>query len=196
VGAAALNFDGMISQVNIGAPSIVPPWTASMWVKRQDSFNNDARLMDSETFPVGCSLRLEQFPYTKQVGVTRYGVVDATFNYSAPVDTWTHLSFIGTDTTTFLYVNGSFVDAIPMSFELPMAKLGSHGDHALLGTLDDVRVYNRALSPSELQILGSYPSTVTGTDGTAIDGEFSGTFPSGNGTTGGDFVATFRIQKP
>jgi hypothetical protein len=27
-----------------------------------------------------------------------------------------------------------------------------------------------------------------------LDGEFSGTFPSGNGTAGGDFVATFTIN--
>src|SRR5206468_3519832 len=37
---------------------------------------------------------------------------------------------------------------------------------------------------------------ITDTNGTPIDGEFSGTFPSGNGTSGGDFVATLYIRPP
>jgi hypothetical protein len=33
-------------------------------------------------------------------------------------------------------------------------------------------------------------------DANALDGEFSGAFPSGDDTAGGDFVATFEIQTP
>lgn len=195
IGPAALSFSGGINKVEIGAPSLSPPWTAAMWVLRQDSFNPDARLMDSEGFPVGCSLRAEQFPSTRQVGITRYGVADYTFNYTAPAGTWTHLSFVGTSTQTSLYANGVLVDTLPLAFEVPMSKLGSQGDHALLGLLDDVRVYDRALSAGELQLLGTYPVAVTGANGEVIDGEFHGTFPSGNGVAGGNFVATFRIKR-
>jgi hypothetical protein len=194
IGPFALSFNGGITKVGVGAPSLSPPWTAAMWVQRQDSFNPDARLMDSEGFPVGCSLRAEQYPNTRQVGITRYGVADYTFNYTAPAGVWTHLAFVGTATQTALYANGLLVDTMPLAFEVPLFNLGSQGDHALLGLLDDVRVYDRTLSASELQLLGNYPVALAGTNAEVIDGEFKGTFPSGNGVAGGDFVATFRIN--
>jgi len=43
---------------------------------------------------------------------------------------------------------------------------------------------------------GSGSSGVLDLAGNALDGEFSGTFPSGNGTEGGDFVADFSIVTP
>lgn len=40
---------------------------------------------------------------------------------------------------------------------------------------------------------GSGPSTVMDLDANSLDGEFSGTFPSGDGAAGGDFVVTFEV---
>lgn len=40
---------------------------------------------------------------------------------------------------------------------------------------------------------GSGATKILDLAGNALDGEFSGTFPSGNGTAGGDFVATFTV---
>jgi hypothetical protein len=34
---------------------------------------------------------------------------------------------------------------------------------------------------------------VTDVDGLALDGEFNGTFPSGDGKAGGDFTSTFFL---
>jgi hypothetical protein len=195
VGPACLNYNGMNTSVAVDAPAIAPPWTAALWVKRQDSPNPDARLMDSPGFPEGCSLRLEQFGSNRQVGVTRYGAFDAAFNYTTTTDTWTHLTFVGTDSGTSLYANGVLVETIPYNIELPMAHIGSQGDHAMLGLLDEVRVYNRNLTDAEIRTLATAPSAVTGNDGVVIDGEFSGAFPSGNGVSGGDFVATFRVRR-
>ena len=42
-------------------------------------------------------------------------------------------------------------------------------------------------------LAGSGPNVVLGVDGMALDGEFAGGFPSGDGQEGGDFVATFEI---
>jgi Bacterial Ig-like domain len=42
-------------------------------------------------------------------------------------------------------------------------------------------------------LVGSGAATIRDLSGNALDGEFSGTFPSGNGTQGGDFVATFTV---
>jgi hypothetical protein len=41
---------------------------------------------------------------------------------------------------------------------------------------------------------GSGPNMILGVDGRALDGEFSGALPSGDGVQGGDFVADFEVQ--
>ena len=43
---------------------------------------------------------------------------------------------------------------------------------------------------------GSGASVILDIDANALDGEYSGSFPSGNGTAGGDFVATFSVSTP
>jgi len=47
-----------------------------------------------------------------------------------------------------------------------------------------------------VRLLGSGASLIMDLDANALDGESVGTFPSGNGTAGGDFQATFAISTP
>jgi len=47
-----------------------------------------------------------------------------------------------------------------------------------------------------VRLLGSGPSIIMDIDANALDGEFSGSFPSGDGTEGGDFEALFTITTP
>jgi hypothetical protein len=44
-----------------------------------------------------------------------------------------------------------------------------------------------------VRLLGSGPSMIQDIDANALDGEFSGVFPSGDGAQGGDFVAMFEV---
>lgn len=46
-----------------------------------------------------------------------------------------------------------------------------------------------------VRLLGSGASVILDIDANALDGEFSGSFPSGDGTQGGDFEATFELQQ-
>ncbi len=48
----------------------------------------------------------------------------------------------------------------------------------------------------QVRLLGSGASIILDLDANALDGEFSGAFPSGNGTEGGDFVAVFTVMTP
>ena len=47
-----------------------------------------------------------------------------------------------------------------------------------------------------VQLFGSGASIIMDLDANALDGEFSGTFPSGDDTAGGDFEATFSLDIP
>ena len=47
-----------------------------------------------------------------------------------------------------------------------------------------------------LRLLGSGASFIMDMDANALDGEYSGTFPSGNDVEGGDFVVQFTISTP
>ncbi len=48
----------------------------------------------------------------------------------------------------------------------------------------------------QVRLLGSGPSIIMDLDANALDGQFIGVFPSGNGTEGGDFEATFTVDIP
>ena len=45
----------------------------------------------------------------------------------------------------------------------------------------------------QVTLHGSDASMILGIDGVALDGEFAGSFPSGDGTEGGDFVVGFEV---
>ena len=47
-----------------------------------------------------------------------------------------------------------------------------------------------------VRLFGSGASIVMDLDASALDGEYSGSFPSGDGTAGGDFEVTFSIATP
>ena len=48
----------------------------------------------------------------------------------------------------------------------------------------------------EVRLLGSGGSVILDIDANALDGEFGGAFPSGDGTAGGDFETTFTVTTP
>jgi len=188
-----LHFTGGAERVNIDAGTIPPSWSAAMWIKREDSPNLESRIMDcqaGDTF--GTSLRLEQFNPADRVGFTTYNIQDYFFDYIAPVNTWTHLTFVGTASGTSLYANGTLIGTHPASVSLFVAKLGSFSINAMKGILDEVQVYSRALTAAEILSLARLDGTVRGTSGRVLDGDYAGSFPTGDGVSGGDFQATYR----
>lgn len=146
---SALSFNGTSSYVSIGKTDIATPWTAAMWVNRT---NDTGAASDSLMGSASGALKLEQYNGTKEVGYTKYGTSDYTFSYTAPTGTWVHLAFVGVSSGVSLYVNGvlqgtnSGVINCPMSF----IGCGKSGVDYLWGMLDDVKIYNRALSAQEI----------------------------------------------
>ena len=156
----AFHFDGSTSYLSTGAADIAVPWTACMWVKRESAAGTSAGLLEDGTY----SLKLEQYNATHQVGLTVLGVGDYVFSpaYTAPVGTWVHLAFVGTSSGTSLYVNGALKASLATSIPLPRAYIGAGYIASsaktvdfLSGSLDEILLYNRALSAAEIQSIYS-----------------------------------------
>jgi PKD repeat protein len=87
----------------------------------------------------------------------RAGAVKAFGPGSLPLNTWTYLAVTYDRTAVRLFVNGSLVSTVPYtapistsSYPLQLGGDGVFGQY-FKGTIDEVRVYNRALSQAEIQ---------------------------------------------
>lgn len=145
----AFHFDGSSGVINLTAANIPVPWTACMWVNRQNTPQTSAALLADNTY----SLKLEQYSNTFNVGFTQLGVADYVFSpaYSVPVNTWTHLAFVGTASGVSLYANGVLKASLPRTY-MGAAYVTSPGKYIdfMLGSLDEVMLFNRALTGTEI----------------------------------------------
>ena len=163
----ALHFDGATGFLKTGATSLPPPWTVCLWVNRFNAPGTSAALFSDSSTNV---LKLEQYNGTRKVGITVSGVADYPFNYTVPQNTWTHLAFVDNGSQVQLYANGVSQGTLPLNFPLPRAYIGldsfSESDAIgadasrkftdyLLGSLDEVQMFNRALSPTEINAIYS-----------------------------------------
>src|SRR5262249_4614289 len=94
----------------------------------------------------------------------------------------THLSFVASGNQMQLYANGSLVGTVSTNISLPRAYIGAGWVTSsakfvdyMLGSLDELMLFNRALSPSEISALSS-----AGSSGLVRVPEFTGSVPLGN----------------
>ncbi len=137
------------THLNVDGTPVQPPWTASCWIYHQNTpWVSSAVIGDKLT-----SLKLEQNRNTSKVGFTKFGTADYSFNYISPINTWVHLVWVSTTTNTSLYVDGVFQDAVANTINLPRGQIGAdfggNIDHTL-GVIDELMLFNRALSASEI----------------------------------------------
>jgi len=145
-----LIFNGPTNQMTIAQQELPPPWTAELWVKRHTSPGSSAPLLLS----ANAALKLEQFGSSRQVGITRYGVSDQSFDVSTPTNEWVHLAFVGSSNQISLVVNGNLIDTLPVSIPLPLEAFGWNSRSAneqLRAEVDELRVWNIARSPSSIR---------------------------------------------
>ncbi|HWB33879.1 MAG TPA: LamG domain-containing protein [Candidatus Paceibacterota bacterium] len=142
---------GAGSYVFPNASDVAAPCTVSAWVKPQDNASTDHGypLIDNGgTF----SVRIQQYG-SSYTGETEYGVSDDLFSpsYAAPANAWTFLTFVNDTGTATLYANGVAQGTISGTYACPRRSIGGNeGSDYFSGLLDDVRVYNRALSAVEV----------------------------------------------
>ncbi len=81
--------------------------------------------------------------------------------------------------------DGNEVAITPVSVSVPAANSKT--------IVVDISTAPPAEDTYRVTLVGTGPTTIRDLGGNALDGEYSGTFPSGNGTQGGNFVATFTV---
>lgn len=193
----ALRLTGGGTRVDIDAGMIPPDWTVSLWACLTGNVGVAAATVLDANSSTGTSLQLEQIATGGDVGITEYTVVNYGFGYFAPLGTWVHLTFTSTSANARLYVNGALRDTAPRGFNLHLDKVGTARTFVSLSPiclLDEVQVYGRLLAASEIASLAVLLGGVRSDTEGVLDGEFSGTFPSGNGAGGGDFIAAFTVS--
>jgi hypothetical protein len=109
---------------------------------------------------------------------------DAAGTSALPLNTWSHLAATYDNTTLRLYVNGNQVGSRAVSGALVTStgvlRLGGNsvwGEH-FAGRIDEVRIYNRALTPAEIQADMTRAIGVDSTPPARSNGQPSGELPS------------------
>ena len=91
----------------------------------------------------------------------RYGITSATYDVAyGSISGWTHIAFVRSETAISVYKNGALLGSgtLAANSTLDINQLGARSTVSYFsGKLDDVRIYDTALSASEIQEL--YAST-------------------------------------
>jgi hypothetical protein len=82
--------------------------------------------------------------------------------------------------------NGNDVAVTPVSVTVPASNAKS--------IVIDISTAPPIEDTYRVTVVGTGPTMIRDLAGNALDGEFSGAFPSGNGTQGGNFVAEFTVE--
>ncbi|HEV2331032.1 MAG TPA: immunoglobulin domain-containing protein [Verrucomicrobiae bacterium] len=130
-------------------------WTATMWVNRWGTKNSSV-LVGGQSY----ALKLEQSGDSGHVGYTWYSHNDYELNYVTPVNSWVHLAFVETSAGVSLYTNGVFAASLANTASLNATTIGFGLTAAttdyLDATLDDVRLYNQALTQQQVSNIYAY----------------------------------------
>ena len=168
----AVNLDGSDDHVSLPVSAVqgLGDFTISAWV-RQDTAATWSRVFD---FGRGTAANMFLTPRSS-AGTARFAITaggggaEQRINGTAalPTGVWTHVAVTVYGSTGILYVNGAEAGR-NTAMTLRPADLGAltqtwlgrsqYADPFLDGQIDDFRIYNRALSPSEITAVANSPS--------------------------------------
>jgi hypothetical protein len=169
----ALSFNGTNNYVDLGNPASLKA-TGSMtwaaWVKATSTPSGDGNIIAKQNASSGWQLKTSAGTGPQTFGVAVYGSAGIVQRYSTTVralNTWYHVAGVYNATTRSLdiYVNGVLDDGvlsgtIPTTQKIPNVNVNigrrSNGVY-FPGIIDEVQIYNRALSAAEIQTILSTP---------------------------------------
>jgi len=165
VSGNALKLDGTSTSyatLPSGIVSTLNDFTISTWV-RMDVKSNWMRVFD---FGSGTSKYMFLTIQAGTANVMRYAIKNGgpeqqvSFNYTLPLNTWTHFAVIQSGNTCTMYINGTAV-ASNTGVTIKPSTIGSttqnylgksqYNDPIFNGSIDGFKIYSRALSAAEIQ---------------------------------------------
>ncbi len=157
--------DGDDPRVTIGtAFDVALPFTISAWVKPSSYADYRAIFSKRDSYSsAGMRFQWYLIRNSGRVAIGRIGST-RTFNYAPPLGTWTHLTLVLTSGSTVLYVNGQSHQSdggiVLGTKATANTVIGNTGEPASSGdgdpydgVIDELRVYNRALTAQEVASL-------------------------------------------
>ena len=168
-------------QMPLGGP---PVPQASIDFVRQ--WISDGALPDSGGTPAGPPVVVSMTPAPDDVGSALPAEITVGFDREIDASTINSATF----TLQRAGGDGQFGDAADVAVMAP-AGLSAANPRLAVMDLRDVAAVDDVY---RVTLEGSGPNVVLSVDGVALDGEFTGSLPSGDGIEGGDFVARFEVQ--
>jgi len=120
-------------------------------------------------YPEACAYEMSFYANPPEVLVQTGGASSYyIFNYTIPAQTWTHLCGVISINPTALYINGALYGTggsgtgggvLSTLYGLHIGYNGSTNHDYWNGRIDDVRIYNRELSPDDIKQLYTYSKT-------------------------------------
>jgi RHS repeat-associated protein len=168
---AALSFDGSNDQILNNGADVTNNFTISFWAQPTTTHQIDSE--STSGFGGTSGQRYMLWPFWNNNGHAGAGVsvgsngvsvyehadnyMPALLVYSGSLSGWTHVTVVYENKQPKLYLNGTLVRTgltSPMSFvHLNPAEIGGDVYGYYAGKLDELRIYNRALSPTEVATL-------------------------------------------
>jgi hypothetical protein len=170
-GGYALDFDGTNDAVETGrALTVSTAVTAACWVfvRAYPTVSPFlAGFFNADTGNTGFSIRLNYQANAATNNVPSFvafigGAYRQAFGSTVPLNQWTHLAGVYTGSAMSLFVNGALAGSSSISGTIAAGgtlvlanDFRQSANRFLNGQLDDILIYNRALSRSEIRILAS-----------------------------------------
>jgi hypothetical protein len=163
-GSNALTFDGTDDFATLGSmmlPATEAAKTVSLWARwtatPTDASRHCFMVLLNQTLDVGIHIGFRNM----RVTVWNFALTDIASGPPPAAGAWHHVAYSFNGTTHTLYIDGTQVGSGTMGTEtgaVAAARLGaatSAGLQAFGGSIDDVRIYNRALEPAEISALAA-----------------------------------------
>lgn len=145
----ALEFDSALDRATITQITTTTPITFSFWMRR--SANVAGNFIGILTEDDGSGIWHN--PNQTSIAVYDTGGTERLNAGYIPTNVWKHVAVTDDGTTSRLYIDGMEVDTSSSRVDFNIRAFGNafSGGYPYTGRLDDIRIYNRALSAAEIE---------------------------------------------
>ena len=173
----ALTFNGSSSWVTVlGSASLnlTTAFTLESWVKPTALNSWQAAVIKEASGGLSYAVYANTSSRTPAAALHTSSDVNLYGSSALPLNSWSHITASYDGATVKLYVNGALVNSQSWTGQMPSSTspLRIGGDSAwgeyFQGTIDEVRVYNRALSVTEIQADMATPISTTSQTGLTL----------------------------